>query len=129
MKRYDRPFSPKIRVGAAVVMGLSAGMGYAESEAEAQDTKNAPAVTDTNIRLPAVRVSGESKAASEIPNTNEIKLDIGRMPTSVQDTPQVINVVPQEIIKQQRLYTLDQALANVPGITLSTGEGRGGLEW
>ncbi|GEN63194.1 iron transport outer membrane receptor [Acetobacter oeni] len=49
------------------------------------------------------------------------------MPLSVRDTPQTITVVPQEIIKEQRAYTLDQALANVPGITLSTGEGNGGL--
>ncbi|GAA09002.1 outer membrane siderophore receptor [Acetobacter tropicalis NBRC 101654] len=127
MKRCDRALSPKVRLGAAVAIGLSAGLSWTDKEAEAQEAKTEPAATDTNIKLPAVRVKGETKGPAEIPNTNATVLDIGRMPTSVRDTPQVINVVPQEIIKQQRLYTLDQALANVPGITLSTGEGRGGL--
>ncbi|ATJ89487.1 membrane protein [Acetobacter senegalensis] len=127
MKRCDRALSPKVRLGAAVAIGLSAGLSWTDKEAEAQETKTEPAATDTNIKLPAVRVKGETKGPAEIPNINATVLDIGRMPTSVRDTPQVINVVPQEIIKQQRLYTLDQALANVPGITLSTGEGRGGL--
>ena len=114
-----------MRLGAAVALSLSASLGWAESEAEAQETNLEPAQTDSTIKLSAVKVRGENKRENEIPNTNATLLDIGRMPTSVRDTPQVINVVPQEIIKQQRLYTLDQALANVPGITLSTGEGRG----
>lgn len=127
MEQCTRQLSPKVRLGAAVALSLSASLGWAESEAEAQETNLEPAQTDSTIKLSAVKVRGENKRENEIPNTNATLLDIGRMPTSVRDTPQVINVVPQEIIKQQRLYTLDQALANVPGITLSTGEGRGGL--
>ncbi len=126
MSRSDNACFPKARLGMAVMLGFATGVGLTEGEAEAQEANTEPAATDSAIKLPAVRVRGESPG-HDIPNTNETVLDIGRMPTSVRETPQVINVVPQEIIKQQRLYTLDQALANVPGITLSTGEGRGGL--
>ncbi len=42
---------------------------------------------------------------------------------SVQDTPQAINVIPQELIKEQRITTLEQALRDVPGITVAIGEG------
>ena len=42
---------------------------------------------------------------------------------TVQDTPQSINVVPQELIQQQKITTLEQALRDVPGITVSIGEG------
>ena len=42
---------------------------------------------------------------------------------TVQDTPQIINVVPQELIKQQNITTLEQGLRDVPGITVAIGEG------
>jgi catecholate siderophore receptor len=45
------------------------------------------------------------------------------MPYTVQDTPQAINVVPAEQLRQQNVATLDQALRNVPGITVAIGEG------
>ncbi|MBE7218848.1 MAG: TonB-dependent receptor [Caulobacteraceae bacterium] len=42
---------------------------------------------------------------------------------SVQDTPQIVNVIPQELIQQQRIVTLEQALRDSPGITVAIGEG------
>ncbi|MGE3627079.1 MAG: TonB-dependent receptor [Hyphomicrobiales bacterium] len=48
---------------------------------------------------------------------------MGRVPGSIQDTPQIINVVPQEILEQKNAQTLQQVLRGVPGITLATGEG------
>ena len=43
--------------------------------------------------------------------------------SSVQDTPQIVNVVPKELIEQQKITTLEQALRDVPGITVAIGEG------
>ena len=40
-----------------------------------------------------------------------------------QNTPQSINVVPLEVMQQQGVATLQDALKNVPGITLNAGEG------
>ena len=45
------------------------------------------------------------------------------MPTSVQDAPQAINVIPLLELKQQGVVSLEQALRNVPGITIAIGEG------
>ncbi len=42
---------------------------------------------------------------------------------SVQDTPQIVNVIPQELIQQQKIVTLEQALRDAPGITVAIGEG------
>ena len=51
-------------------------------------------------------------------------LPITTMPTtSVQDTPQSITVVTGEVMKQQAVTTLGDALKNVPGITIAIGEG------
>ncbi|MFO1249475.1 MAG: TonB-dependent receptor plug domain-containing protein, partial [Alphaproteobacteria bacterium] len=43
--------------------------------------------------------------------------------TSVQDTPQAMNVIDSATIKQQAVTTLGDALRNVPGITIAIGEG------
>jgi catecholate siderophore receptor len=50
---------------------------------------------------------------------------IARLPGTVQDTPQTINVITNEVLQQQAVSTLDQALRNVAGITLGVGEGGG----
>lgn len=61
------------------------------------------------------------------PNTLSVGTGLSRLPGRVQDTPQAITVVPGEVIRQQQATTLEQALRNVPGITVSAGEGNGGL--
>jgi catecholate siderophore receptor len=60
-------------------------------------------------------------------NTQTEDNTLSRMPGTVQDTPQMINVITPEILQQQNVTTLDQALRNVPGITVTIGEGGGGL--
>ena len=46
-----------------------------------------------------------------------------KLPTGLQDAPQGITVVGQELLKQQATTRLQDALKNVPGITLNAGEG------
>lgn len=67
MKRCDRALSPKVRLGAAVAIGLSAGLSWTDKEAEAQETKTEPAATDTNIKLPAVRVKVRPRGRLKFP--------------------------------------------------------------
>jgi catecholate siderophore receptor len=45
------------------------------------------------------------------------------LPEKILNTPQSINVVPAEVIRQQGTNNLQDALKNVPGITLNAGEG------
>lgn len=42
------------------------------------------------------------------------------------DTPQSIQVLPAEVLKEQGAQTLEEVLRNVPGITFSSGEGGAG---
>jgi catecholate siderophore receptor len=42
---------------------------------------------------------------------------------SLQDTPQNVTVVPQQVMTEQAVNNLQDALKNVPGITLNAGEG------
>lgn len=60
-------------------------------------------------------------------NTLRRGLALGRLPGTVQETPQTIQVIPQEILVQQNVTTLEQALRNVPSVTQQVGEGNGGM--
>ncbi|QDH16684.1 TonB-dependent receptor [Swingsia samuiensis] len=60
-------------------------------------------------------------------NTMHQDLGFSRMPQDVMHTPQNINVVPHELMQQQNVKSLDEALRNVPGVTTSIGEGAGGM--
>ncbi len=51
------------------------------------------------------------------------RLTIGLLPERLLDTPQTVNVIPTEVIKEQGVTNLQDALKNVPGITLNAGEG------
>jgi catecholate siderophore receptor len=48
---------------------------------------------------------------------------ITRLPVPILDTPQTINVIPQAIIQEQSISTVEDALRYIPGITFSAGEG------
>jgi len=48
---------------------------------------------------------------------------ISRLPVPLSDTPQTVNVVTQQVIQEQRLLSMEDALRTVPGITFSAGEG------
>jgi len=83
-----------------------------------------PAAVGGSIQLPAVTVEG---AAPPLENTQASPVGVNRLPGTVQDTPQAINVITQQEMRQQGVTTLDQALRNVPGITQAIGEGGGGM--
>ena len=99
---------------------LTAGLAIVITGAAQAQTAATPA--EAPVRLPTVTVE-----STEPPNTLERSMGLGRLPGRVQDIPQTINVVPREILEQQNVTTVDQALRNVPGITASIGEGNGGV--
>ncbi|WP_295555866.1 TonB-dependent receptor [uncultured Hyphomicrobium sp.] len=91
----------------------------------------APAAAPTPV---APQEPAESSPASQdaafTPSTGnalEAGTGIGRLPGSVQDQPQVVNVIPQAQLKQQNTTSVEQALRNVPGVTVAIGEGGGGF--
>ena len=46
-----------------------------------------------------------------------------RTDTPLRDIPQFINTVPQQVIRQEAVTSLSEALRNVPGITMTAAEG------
>src|SRR4051812_2624224 len=70
------------------------------------------------VVLPTLSVEDQNKA---MPLDKKTGLSV--LPTTVQDTPQQVNVITQEQLREQGVTSLEQALRNVPGITVSIGEG------
>lgn len=48
---------------------------------------------------------------------------LSRFPTALLNTPQTVNVVSQQLMQDQRVTSVQEALRNVPGITFTAGEG------
>jgi outer membrane receptor for monomeric catechols len=51
------------------------------------------------------------------------KTSLNLLPDTILNTPQTIDVVAQKLIQEQGVNNLEDALKNVPGITLNAGEG------
>jgi catecholate siderophore receptor len=72
---------------------------------------------------------GQQTAANDQPRTPETvtvtdqRLTIGLLPEKLLDTPQTVDVISSQVIKEQGVTNLQDALKNVPGITLNAGEG------
>ncbi|MDP3846056.1 MAG: TonB-dependent siderophore receptor [Pseudomonas sp.] len=74
------------------------GTSWAEQQAEALD-------------LPAQTVTGAQHA--------ETRVTVGsKTPVKLREVPQTVNVVGQERIEEQNLYTLEQAMKQVGGVTV-----------
>lgn len=75
---------------------------------------------------PAAAAASDSDAISPVNTLQGNFGGISRLPGRVQDIPQTITVINQQTLRQQGVTTLDQALRNVPGVTVNSGEGNGG---
>ena len=83
----------------------------ASTTASAQEGGVQPATADTDV-------SGNNQGGYQATQQS-----ITRLQTPLLDTPQTINMVPQQEIQERRLTTMEDALRTVPGITFSAGEG------
>jgi catecholate siderophore receptor len=46
-----------------------------------------------------------------------------KMPDLVKDTPQSITIIPRELMREQAIFSMREALRNVSGLSLNAGEG------
>ncbi|MFH5924306.1 TonB-dependent receptor [Roseomonas xinghualingensis] len=117
--------APNTAPNTALVAGLSLGAAMVGGMAFADPSfaqTAAPGTAAAPVAVPEVSVTGARP-------TNQLVAPTGnpRLPGTIQETPQTITVVPQEVLREQTVTTLEQALRNVPGITSTIGEGNGGV--
>lgn len=102
----------------------------AQKKAPAPKQTTVPAQSPPPTEAPSETAAGFGDGSGTTPatgNTLQSGTGIGRLPGTLQDTPQTVNTISQEQIKQQNINQLDQALRNVPGVTANVGEGGGGM--
>jgi catecholate siderophore receptor len=97
------------RISARRVRRMQAGVGTTACLAASLGTHAMAAPAD----VPAT-VSGVTVTA---------KPSIGIYTGAVQNSPQNINVIPAQVLSDQAVNSVQDALKNVPGITLNAGEG------
>lgn len=114
-----RLLSGAVSAGAAMTLTSVPLVVYAQAQSPSQAQSQAEAAE--RGALPAISVTSGALA-----NSNNATTGIARLPATVRETPQTVNVVSRELIEQQKATSLEQILKNVPGITISTGEGNGG---
>jgi outer membrane receptor for monomeric catechols len=92
---------------AAVLAATHAAFLHAQASAEQQ--------------LPEVKVqSGREAEGYNAPTaTSATKIE-----APLRDIPQTVNVVPQELIRDQAARSMQDTLKNVPGVGLSSGDGQ-----
>ena len=69
--------------------------------------------------LPEVKVTGTPDSGYKTESTSTA---LG-VETPLRDIPQFMNIVPEPVIRQQGITSLQEALRNVPGITFTAAEG------
>ena len=97
----------------------------ASSARSAQRTQSAAAARQRGRNAPPTRPTPSERAAAAAAVLNEAKLHYRAMPSSTTlrsgasplDTAQTVNVVPEQVLKDQLPRNLDDALANVSGVT------------
>ncbi|WP_342713347.1 TonB-dependent siderophore receptor [Bradyrhizobium sp. B124] len=97
----------------------------ASSARSAQRTQSAAAARQRSRNAQPTPPTPSERAAAAAAELNEAKLHYRAMPSSTTlrsgasplDTSQTVNVVPEQVLKDQLPRNLDDALANVSGVT------------
>lgn len=71
--------------------------------------------------------SAQELDAVEVQGTRIERASSPKYTAPLRDTPQVVTTVDSEQIEQQNLFSLQDVLATLPGITFGAGEGGGGF--
>ncbi len=72
------------------------------------------------------QIAANGQANDQSPETVVVtgqRTSFDLLPNTILNTPQTIDVVPAKVIQEQGVNNLEDALKNVPGITLNAGEG------
>ena len=80
---------------------------------------SAPADAAADVILPSVTVTGTAEPAYNPSTTSAAKLD-----APLRDIPQTVNVVPQALLRDQGVSSLNEVLKSVPGVGMSHGDGQ-----
>lgn len=103
------------------------GLTYTIADDNAVAIKVAETGSDAASTLPAVKVIGKAVYDSTDPyNTDYSRSSAStatKTDTPIMETPMAIQVIPQQVIKDQQVITVEDAVKNVSGVQRSWGYG------
>lgn len=116
-------------LGLTLPWTCAPGVSHAETAAAAPVTPPAPAAAPASAEGPAHPAATHPAAPTDHPELSQVTVNGVRtllhdkLAESQRDAPQSITVVPARLMSAQGTTSLEDALRNVPGITLNAGEG------
>ncbi|MBS0639847.1 MAG: TonB-dependent receptor plug domain-containing protein, partial [Proteobacteria bacterium] len=116
-----RPATRRLRFSTVPSLRQAAGTTLlATSLASTVHAQTAPATTPAEpVQIPTVSVQGGGQGNAGY----QVQLPtLPKLMEPLLDTPQSINVIPRELMNDQGVSTVADALRNVPGISLAAGE-------
>lgn len=123
MRRYQGQ-GVSARAGSSLrlaTLASVAGLSLAPSLAHAEGAETAAIAAA--VTADAADADGGTTVSSLNVQAQSQKLDLSVSPTSVKETPQTVQVIDEAQLRAQGITTLEQALRQVPGITIAIGEG------
>lgn len=108
-------------LGSAAGLALSGGWSAASAQYAYGSSPGGSPGDSGGVSLPTLPVQGATTGGG----TGDYKADQPSLPKLTEpllNTPQSIDVVPRQVIDDQGVTTLRDALRNVPGISLAAGE-------
>lgn len=114
--RKHSPLKSATRL-ALISLGLAAGGIHSTAFAEAQ--------TENIIELKEIAVVGKAESDTKPVKGYNAKSSRSatKTDTDLKDTPQSVTVVTQDVMKDQSIQSISDAVRYVPGVTASQGEG------
>lgn len=94
----------------ACAVSTAAQAGVASDAATSSDTGSSETIVVTGVR--------------ETDGYSPKKTSAAKIPADLRDIPQTVDVVPEELLRDQRALSIQDALKNVPGVGLSHGDGQ-----
>ena len=88
------------------------------STSPSQAPSSAPPPSSGDVPMTPVDVRAQRRGEYRVPESSMFK-----MPGLLKDAPQSISVVPQDVMREQAVFSVREALRNVTGLTLNAGEG------
>lgn len=100
-------------------------VAFASAFAGSLLSANAISAETNDIKLPEVNVTAPAVSDTQpVKGYNAKKSSSStRTDTELRDTPQAITVIPQDLIKDQSIQSISQAVQYVPGVQSAQGEG------
>lgn len=113
----------KISTLKAAIRVAIAGIGFAT--ASMYTPAFAAEATENTIELKEVEVVGKKESDTKPVKGYNAKSSrtATKTDTELKDTPQSISVITQDVIKDQSIQSISEAVRYVPGVTASQGEG------